>query len=76
VIATTPSGMHASMPHHMEYVMPPAGELLFMNAHHHELTLLVDLADPRAPRIAKTFSPPSPLRSHMTMRERRSERAW
>jgi hypothetical protein len=61
-IATTPIGMKASMPHHMEYVMPPAGELLFMNAHHPELSLLVDLADPRAPRIAKTFSPPSPLR--------------
>ena len=62
VIATTPIGMKASMPHHMEYVMPPAGELLFMNAHHHEMSLLVDLADPRAPRIARTFNPPSPLR--------------
>ncbi len=62
VIATTPIGMKASMPHHMEYAMPPAGELLFMNAHHHELSLLVDVSDPRAPRVAKTFSPPEPLR--------------
>jgi hypothetical protein len=61
-IATTPIGMKASMPHHMEYVLPPAGELLFMNAHHHEMSLLVDVADPHAPRIAKTFDPPSPLR--------------
>lgn len=62
VVASTPIGMTASMPHHMEYVMPPAGELLFMNAHHHEKSLLVDLADPRAPRIARTFAPPPPLR--------------
>ena len=50
------------MPHHMEYATPPAGELLFMNAHHHELSLLVDISDPRAPRVAKTFTPPAPLR--------------
>jgi len=24
-----------SMPHHTEYVAPPAGEPIFMNAHHH-----------------------------------------
>ena len=61
-IATAPTGMKASMPHHMEYVMPPAGELLFMNAHHHEMSLLVDVSDPRAPRVAKTFGPPATLR--------------
>ena len=48
-IATTPIGMKASMPHHMEYTMPPDGELLFMNAHQHELTMLVDVSDSRAP---------------------------
>ncbi len=61
-IATTPIGMKASMPHHMEYEMPPDGEFLFMNAHHHEMSLLVDVSDPRAPRVAKTFDPPAPLR--------------
>lgn len=61
-IASLPIGMKDSMPHHMEYAMPPAGELLFMNAHHRETALLVDLADPRAPRIARTFTPPAPLR--------------
>ncbi len=61
-IGTTPIEMKASMPHHMEYVMPPDGEFLFMNAHHHEASLLVDLSNPRAPRIAKTFEPPRPLR--------------
>ena len=61
-IATTPIGMTASMPHHMEYKTPPAGELLFMNAHHHELSLLVDVSDALAPRVVKTFDPPAPLR--------------
>jgi len=61
-IATTPIGMTASMPHHMEYVMPPDGELLFMNAHNHELSLLVDVSDALAPRVVKTFDPPAPLR--------------
>ena len=61
-IATTPIGMKASMPHHMEYALPPAGELLFMNAHHHEMSLLVDVSNPRAPLVAKTFTPPAPLR--------------
>lgn len=62
VIATTPIGLKASMPHHMEYSMPPEGEFIFMNAHHHELSMLVDVSDLRAPRVVKTFDPPPPLR--------------
>ena len=62
VIATTPVGLKASMPHHMEYQTPPKGELLFMNAHDPEVSLLVDVSDPRAPRVVKTFAPPAPLR--------------
>ena len=46
VVATTPVGLTASIPHHMEYSLPPAGELLFMNAHQHELGMLVDVSDP------------------------------
>ena len=61
-IATMPTGMKSSMPHHMEYAMPPAGELLFMNAHHHEMSMLVDVSNPRALRVVKTFMPPPPLR--------------
>ena len=48
-IATMSTGMKSSMPHHMEYAMPPADELLFMNAHHHEMSMLVDVSNPRAP---------------------------
>ncbi len=62
VVATTPIDMDGSMPHHMEYTLPPDGELLFMNAHNREMTLLVDVSDPRAPRVVKTFAPPAPLR--------------
>ena len=61
-VATTLIDLKASMPHHMEYLLPPAGELLFMNAHHHERTLLVDVSEPRAPRVEKTFGPPAPFR--------------
>lgn len=46
----------------MEYAAPPAGELLFVNAHHHELSLLLDLDDPREIRARRTFLPPPPLR--------------
>lgn len=62
VIATTPIGLKASMPHHMDYVRPPDAELLFMNAHHLEKSLLVDVSDPLGPRVAKSFDPPAPLR--------------
>jgi hypothetical protein len=61
-ISTMPTGMKSSMPHHMEYAMPPAGEFLFMNAHHHEMSMLVDVSTPRALRVVKTFTPPPPLR--------------
>jgi hypothetical protein len=50
------------MPHHMEYFTPPAGERIFANAHHHEMSLLIDVSNPLAPTIAKTFGPPAPLR--------------
>ena len=51
-----------SMPHHTEYVAPPPGEPIFMNAHHHELSLVVDVQSPKALVIEKTFKPPASLR--------------
>lgn len=62
VIATTPFGHRNSMPHHMEYVLPPGGTLLFANAHHPEQTMLIDVGDAPAIRIVKSISPPKPLR--------------
>jgi hypothetical protein len=62
VIATRPFGHRGSMPHHMEYQLPPRGRLLFANAHHAEATLLVDTS--RAPEISirRSLRPPSPFR--------------
>jgi len=62
VVATTPFGHRDSMPHHMEYVLPPAGSLLFANAHHPEVTMLVDVSDAPTIRVEKSIPPPSPLR--------------
>ena len=61
-VATLPIGMKASMPHHMEYLTPARGSLLFANAHHHEANLLIDTTDPRSPKIARRLKAPAPLR--------------
>jgi len=61
-ISSIPIGHKRSMPHHMEYVPPPAGEPIFMNGHHHELSLIVDVSDPAALAIETTFEPPETLR--------------
>ncbi len=57
-----PVGMKNSMPHHMEYVPPPSGEPLFMNAHHHESTLIVDIDNPDDLKVRKVLPPPQPFR--------------
>ena len=62
VLTTTPLGLTGSMPHHMEYALPPPGELLFMNAHHHEQTLLVDTSNPLKLQIVRRLAPPAPYR--------------
>ena len=62
VLATQPAGVKSSMPHHMEYELPPPGELLFMNAHHAEQTLLVDVSTPLKPKIVRRLTPPAPFR--------------
>lgn len=61
-VATKPIGHRQSMPHHMEYELPPPGKLLFANAHHAEETLLVDISDPLALEIRNRLRPPAPLR--------------
>ena len=62
VVSTTPYGHRNSMPHHLEYTLPPVGRLLFANAHHPEVTMLVDFGDAPAIRIVKSIQPPAPLR--------------
>lgn len=61
-ISSLPIGHKMSMPHHTEYVAPPKGEPIFMNAHHHELSMIVDVNDVHALKITKTFKPPEQLR--------------
>ncbi len=61
-LGSAPIGQKASMVHHMEYTAPPKGEPIFMNGHHHELSLIVDFSDPTKPTIVNTFQPPEPLR--------------
>ena len=56
------TGQQNSMPHHMEYVAPPAGEPIFMNGHRHEASMIVDVADLPNITIRKSFTPPSPFR--------------
>lgn len=62
VVASVPIGMNGSMPHHTEYEIPPAGELLFANAHHAEATLLINTTDPLNPLVERTVQPPEPFR--------------
>jgi len=61
-LVSLPIGHKMSMPHHMEYVRPPKGEPIFMNAHHHELSMIVDVSDVKNLKIKKSFGPPKPLR--------------
>ena len=61
-IASLPIGHSMSMPHHMEYILPPIGEPIFMNAHHPELTLAINIDDPFKPRIEHSFKPPESFR--------------
>lgn len=61
-LGSTPIGHKASMVHHMEYKAPPKGEPIFMNGHHHELSMIVNIEDPTNPVISGSFAPPSPLR--------------
>jgi len=61
-ISSVSIGLKDSMPHHMEYVAPPVGEPVFMNAHHHQLSLIVDIESPRALTVEKAFKPPASLR--------------
>jgi len=59
---TMSTGMKDSMPHHMEYTPPPAGEPLFVNAHHEEKSLLIDVSALPSLGISQIFDAPQPFR--------------
>jgi hypothetical protein len=54
VIATLPVGAKALMPHHVEYDAPP-DDRLFANGWVSGRTFIIDLSDPRAPKLAGQF---------------------
>lgn len=62
VVSTTFYGHRHSMPHHMEYALPRVGQQLFANAHHAEVTMLVDFGDAPRLRVTRSITPPAPLR--------------
>ncbi|HEV8363896.1 MAG TPA: hypothetical protein VGQ52_10290 [Gemmatimonadaceae bacterium] len=62
VLSTTPVGMSGSLPHHLEYVLPPSGQLLFANGHHHEAIMLFDVSDAEHPRLVRTLDATPGLR--------------
>ena len=53
IVATAPIGTSAGMPHHSEFDMPPGGRSLFANAFAAGRSVLIDLDDPRHPRIER-----------------------
>jgi len=54
VVATLPVGATGTMPHHTEYEFP-AGGMLFADGWLGSLTSLIDLRDPRQPKLATQF---------------------
>ena len=61
-IISTPINHRSSMPHHMEYVPPPNGEPIFLNAHHPEQSFVVHASVSNGINIEASFSPPASLR--------------
>lgn len=54
VVATLPVGATGTMPHHTEYEFPESG-MLFADGWLGSLTSLIDLRDPRQPKLATQF---------------------
>lgn len=54
VVATAPIGVKATMPHHIEYETPP-GTTLFANGWKSSHSFVLDVADPRRPRVKADF---------------------
>ena len=55
VVATLPVGVRNTSPHHTEYEFP-AGKILFANGWGAGKTFLIDLKNPRKPRLAGQFT--------------------
>ena len=62
VLSTVPVGMTGTLPHHLEYALPPAGQTLYANGHHHEQIFRFDISDAEDPKLVGTADRPGPLR--------------
>ena len=62
VLSTVPVGMGGSLPHHLEYQLPPEGRLLFGNGHHHEAIFLFDLSRDGHPTLTGEADSAPPYR--------------
>jgi len=52
VLNTVPVGMTGTLPHHLEYALPPEGQTLYANGHHHEQIFRFDVSDAEHPKLA------------------------
>ena len=62
VLNTVPVGMSGTLPHHLEYALPPAGQTLYANGHHHEQIFRFDVSDAEHPKLAGIAEAASPFR--------------
>ena len=62
VLTTAPVGMSGTLPHHLEYSLPAAGQMLFANGHHHEQIFRFDISDAEQPKLVGTVPKAGPLR--------------
>ena len=62
VLNTVPVGMTGTLPHHLEYTVPPDGQTLFANGHHHEQVFRFDLTDRERPKLVGTMERAGTLR--------------
>jgi hypothetical protein len=62
VLTTVPVGMGGTLPHHLEYSLPAAGQTLFANGHHHEQIFRFDISDAEHPKLVGTVPKAGPLR--------------
>ena len=61
-VASEPVGFTGSMPHHLQYELPPKGEFMFANGHHLEKVLLFDFKQAKHPRLVRELPRVPPYR--------------
>jgi hypothetical protein len=57
LLSTVPVNEHHTHPHHMQYELPPAGELLYISGYGAERIFLIDFSVADKPSVVRTLSP-------------------